>query len=356
MAELEAKAAGTAAPSAVPPGLSSASDRISRYTQQNEQPFKDAAAEISQVPYNLGAVVNDKAAQYLPAPVSAGLGAAANAGMEGVGMMVGGGIGGATGRAVQGGMQDSGRWMMQKALKPSTKDFLLGKGNRAIDTLLEEGVNVSPAGVEKLRGIGESLNSKVYSELAASTNTIPKSAPPARIIDGINDLESRNALPNAPRAAMEGVYNEFMSNPLVAANIPLTKAQLYKQTLYKDLKDSYGKLSSGEEAAKKALAMGLKEELERGAPQIAPLNKHASDIWNALNVAERRAYVGGNNNPVSLPAAFTMVHNPAFGAGMIVNTSDKAKSLLARALYTGGKAAPQLGRGAGMASVLLDNE
>lgn len=312
--------------------------------------------QLDQVPYELGAKVNDAAAKVLPAPVAAGLGTLANVGLEGAAMMVGGGIGGATGVGVKSGMQDAARWTMQKALKPSTKDFLLGKGNRAIDTLLEEGVNVSPRGVEKLRGIGEGLNRKVAAELAASTATIPKSAPPSRIISAIHALEDANSLPSGPRAAMEGVYNEFMTNPLVANNIPLTKAQTYKQTLYKGLKDNYGKLSEGDEAARKALALGLKEELERGAPAIAPLNKRASDIWNALNVTERRAYVGGNNNPVSLPAAFTMVQNPAFGAGMIVNTSDKAKSLLARMLYTGGKAAPAAGTvtGAGLAALLRE--
>lgn len=342
---------------AVPAGLETAGQSVSSQIRPYlpTERGTDVAAEISKAPYELGARVNDAAAKALPAPFAAGLGAAANAGMEGMGVLAGGAIGGAAGALAKEPLKDTARWTMQKALKPSTPDFRKGKADRAIETLLEEGVNVSRGGVEKLRGIGEGLNRQVTAELVGSTATIPKAAPPARILDAINKVEDVNPLPSGPRTAMEGVYNEFMSNPLVPANIPLTKAQSYKQTLQQGLKDKYGTLSDGEEAARKALAMGLREEIERGAPAVGPLNKRASDIWNALNVTERRALVGGNNNPVSLPTAVGMLHNPAFGAGMIVNTSDLAKSLIARGLYQSGKAAPYLGAGAGMAATLTDN-
>lgn len=343
---------------AVSPGLETASQTVGTQVL----PYMatghgtDVAGEIAQAPYNLGAKVNDAAARFLPAPAAAALGTAANVGMEGAGMLAGGAIGAGAGMAAKAPMQGSARWLMQKALKPSAGDFIKGKGDRAINTLLEEGVNVSRGGAEKLRGMGEGLNQQVASELASSTATIPKNAPPSRILSGINKLEDTNPLPSGPRSAMEGVYNEFISNPLVPADIPLTKAQVYKQTLYQGLKDNYGKLSEGDEAARKLLALGMKEEIERGAPAVGPLNKRASDIWNALNVTERRAFVGGNNNPVSLPAAFSIVHNPAFGAGMMVNTSDLAKSLLARGLYQSGNAAPYLGAGSGAALAALLRE
>lgn len=324
-------------PSGLPPGFkldAPAIDVSSSKSRLVGTPLVTDASKVvalGEVPYEVGAKVNDFAAKHLPAPFAAGLGAAANAGLEGVQMLAGGGVG----KLAEPAMKESGKWLMQKALKPSTGDLVKGKADRAIETLLEEGVNVSRGGVEKLRGIGTDLNQQVAAELAKSSATIPKNAPPSRIIDGINRLEANNPLPSGPRASMEGVYNEFMSNPLIPTNIPLTKAQTYKQNLYQGLKDSYGKLSEGEEAARKALAMGLREEIERGAPTVGPLNKRASDIWNALNVTERRALIGGNNNPVSLPAAVGAIHNPAFSAGMVVNTSDKAKSLLARALYSG---------------------
>lgn len=314
--------------------------------------------DISKVPYEVGAKVNDALVQRnWPPEQAAALGTAANLGMEGFGMLAGGAIGTGAGAIAKPAMQDTGRWLMQKALKPSTRDHLLGKGGRAIDTLLEEGVNVSPRGVEKLRRMGEKLNQKAGAEIAGST---------ARV--GMDDVAQHlgptrqrfmsQVDPHADLAAIDAVKSNFYKHPQLtgSTDMPVQLANQLKTGTQARLKAKYGQIGNAEEEAQKALAYGLRQEIERGVPTVGPINKKASDIWNALNVTERRAYVGGNNNPVSLPTAFSMVHNPAFGAGMIVNTSDKAKSLLARMLYTGGKAAPYLGGGAGMASVLMDNE
>lgn len=341
---------------AVPAGLETVSSQIAPYLPTKNG--TDVAGEIAQAPYNLGAKVNDAAATVLPAPFAAGLGAAANAGMEGAGMLAGGVVGMGAGLAAKPVVQDTGRWLMQKALKPSTKDFLLGKGNRAIDTLLEEGVNVSPRGVEKLRKIGEKLNQEAAAEIAASNAIVDKGAVASRLLDTEKRFLAQ-VDPNADLNAIQSTWTNFLQHPQLAgqASMPVQLAQELKQGTYRQLKDKYGQLGNATEEAQKALALGLKEEIEKGIPTVVPINKRASDIWNALNVTERRAYVGGNNNPVSLPAAFTMVHNPAFGASMIVNTSDKAKSLLARALYTGaGKGAPYFGAGSGAlaASLLMD--
>lgn len=308
---------------------------------------------IGEVPYRVGANVNDAAARVLPAPVAAGLGTAANVGLEAAGMLAGGGIGGAAGTVVKDASQGTGRWLMQKALKPTVGDFRKGKADRAIDTLLEEGVNVSRGGVEKLRSTGEGLNNKVAAEIANSGAAVDKNAVASRLLD----TEKRFTVQVNPQSdlnTIQDVWTNFAQHPQLAGrpSMPVQLAQELKQGTYKQLKDKYGQLGNAETEAQKALALGLKEEIERGVPAVGPLNKRASDIWNALNVTERRAYVGGNNNPVSLPGAVSMVHNPAFGAGMIVNTSDLAKSLLARGAYQGGKAAPYLGSAAGMAAAL----
>lgn len=328
---------------------------IQRVAPRDTSIMDRAATAVIDAPYNAGAAVNDFAAKYVPAPFAAGLGAAANAGVEGAKMLAGGGIGAGAGALAKPALQDAARWTMQKALKPTVTDFRKGKADRAIETLLEEGANVSRGGVEKLRNTGMDLNSQVANEIANSTATVNKNSVASRLLDTEKTFKAQ-VDPHADLKAIDDVWTGFIQHPDLAgrASMPIQLAQELKQGTQSRLKAKYGQMGDAETEAQKALARGLREEIELGAPKVGPLNERASDIWNALNVTERRALVGGNNNPISLPAAVGAIHNPAFGAGMIVNTSDLAKSLLARGLYQGGKGAPYLGGAAGMATALRD--
>lgn len=273
--------------------------------------------------------------------------------------VVGGLAGGLAGGILKPGasaMQWGARRLMQSALKPSP---LEGQKNidRAVETLLKEGANVSRGGVEKLRGIGTGLNSEVEGILAASPETIPKGAPATTISAEIAKNDANNPLPAGPRAAMESVLNEYLSNPLVATDIPLPKAQQYKQTLYQVLKDDYGKqLPAGQTVAQKALARGLREYIEQKAPGVVPLNERASDIWNAVNTAEHRALAAGNKDPAGLAALFAGQH-PIGAGSFIANRSELLKSLLARGMYSEvGKRAPGAAMGAALGANMGNSE
>lgn len=244
---------------------------------------------------------------------------------------IGGVAGGVVGAVLKPGAKAM-RWgaerLMQSALKPSP---LEGRKNidRALGTLLDEGVNVTRGGVEKLRTIGTGLNDEVQGVLNSSTTRIPKGAPATRVQDGIARLEDTNPLPSAERSAMEGVQNEYLSNPLIPNAIPLAKAQQYKQSLYQGLKDDYGTLSTGDKAGRKALARGLREEIEARAPAVVPLNARASDVWNALNMAEGRALVAGNKDPMGLGP---IAAHPIGMGSFLLNRSEWLKSMGARGL------------------------
>ena len=336
----------------VPSGLNSASDRLSRYTQQNAQPWQDAASEIDAAPYNVGAAVNDKAAKYVSPEIAAGLGTAANFATSLVPMAVGGAAGG----MAQPAFQAMGKNVMQRALKPTVADFRKGKADRAVETLLDEGVNVSRGGVEKLRGMGEKLNARVADEIAGSTATVDKNAVAARLLDTEKKFTAQ-VNPQSDLNAIDDVWTNFLKHPQLSGNqtMPIQLAQELKQGTQARLKAKYGEMGDASTEAQKALAFGLRKEIERGAPAVGPLNRKASDLWNALNVTERRALIGGNNNPVSLPTVIGAAHNPAFGASMIVNSSDLAKSLAARLLYSGQLPA-NAGRGAGLAYALQQDQ
>lgn len=455
----------------------------------------DIAGEIGQMPYDVGARVNDAAAKVLPAPFAAGLGAATNAGIEGLGMMAGGGIGGGIGQVVKKPVEETAVWLMKNALRAKEKDLLTGKAERAARTMLDEGASVWGPSLNNLRNKGTDLNRQVSQEIAGSS---AKTRLPGEIVDDAVGM-ARQKFSGSPNqasdyAAIGGAADNFLANdnllglgtreaaladavrqkgaarvsalqdagryqtmaaqqqnlahgggvnlaprgtPLnepymnvgsetlgggralspsaypvqsgmvgnprtpgqythnidrvpeaagaaaefqriatlralekeiaeleLAAyqkaggsGIPLQTAQTLKQGLHKDLADKYGTLQAPEVEAKKMFAHVLRTEIEKGAPAVAPLNKRASDIWNAHNVAQRRALVAANHNPIPLGASIaTAVHNPAAALGLWANSSDFAKSYIARMLYTGGRAAPAAGTvtGAGMAALLRD--
>ena len=297
--------------------------------------------------YKIGGAVTDAASNVgLPAPIAAGAGYAANVGWQAIPTLLGMGSGmgsngatqttrealgaGANGISGHGVMRSMAEKVMQNAVKPTARDLETGKADRAIATMLDEGVGPTRGGMAKLKAKAMRLNSDVEAALTASNGaTIPKGSPPSRIQTMIANLEQKNALPAGPRAAMESVNDEFLSNPLIPQNIPVDRAQQFKQTLYQDLKNKYGTLSEGSEAAKKALAMGLKEDIEQAVPAVAPLNAKASELWNALNVAERRALMASNVDSVGLA---WLTANPKMAAAYMANKNPYIRSLLARSI------------------------
>src|SRR5678815_5049891 len=71
-------------------------------------------------------------------------------------------------------MESAGKRIMQAALKPTWEANRTGKDAKAIDTLLEEGVNPTEAGVQKLRGMIGKLNDDISADIANSPATVNK--------------------------------------------------------------------------------------------------------------------------------------------------------------------------------------
>ena len=61
----------------------------------------------------------------------------------------------------------------------------------------------------------------------------------------------------------------------------MLEAQAEKQGTYKHLGDkAYGELKSGDVEGQKGLALGLKKEIEKRAPEVGPMNQRASDLYD----------------------------------------------------------------------------
>jgi len=232
-----------------------------------------------------------------------------------------------------GGALDSGaRRLTQSALKPTQKDMELGKGPRAIDTILDEGVLVGRGGEAKLKKMADAINEQV-SEIIANSNGTVSRADALRQVTKSHNRAMNQVAPDKDLAAVRNVEDQFLNHPALAGDaIPIQQAQKMKQGTYKNLEDSYGQLSIGDEAAQKDLARGLRMGIEQAEPSVGPLNARAGDLMNARNMMKRRNDVSGNSNLISLGA---LAHNPAGSLAFLVDRYDLAKSLAARTIRPG---------------------
>ena len=247
-------------------------------------------------------------------------------------------LAGAAGDAVRAGLDSGAHKLMQSALKPTLEQLRTGKAARAIDTLLKEGVNPTMGGVQKLGQRADDVEAAIDAAINGSTANISK----ADVMNRLNDAKQRfmtQVNPTADLAAIDAAGIDFAAHPLLASNdIPVKLAQELKRGTYQALKDkAYGEVKSASTEAQKALARGLKEEIANAVPSVGPLNARQSELINALKVAERRALMATNNNPVGLAP---ISPNVARTAAFLADRSGLVKGLLARGAYQASQANP----------------
>ncbi len=234
-------------------------------------------------------------------------------------------------------LRGSAEWLMGNTLKPSKADWKSGSGDRAIATLLDEGINATSGGVRKLNDRVSDVNDAISSAIANSPATINKNAVADRLRGTRNQFESQ-VNPTTDVAAIENAWTEFLRHPQIpGATIPVQQAQELKRGTYRQLDKKYGELGSADVEAQKALARGLKEEIANAVPEVSSLNSRESALLNARNVAENRVMVDRNKNPLGLAP---LSHSPMGAAAFLADRSALIKSLMARLLNTGSKVSP----------------
>lgn len=266
----------------------------------------------------------------------------------------------------QSALKGTARSWMSSALKPNQYELRTGKGPRAVDTLLNEGINVSRGGVDTLRGAIDDLNSQIADKISSSTATIDKARVTAPIDEAIGKF-TEQVNPNADVSALTRARNEFLNHPSLPSvtpartvqspvldsrgvpftteipasgtnAVPVQTAQELKQGTYRALGNkAYGELKGAEIEGQKALARGLKDEIADAVPEVRPLNAKESELLNALPIVERRVLMEANKNPGGLA---WLAKNPAAWAAFIADRSAPFKSIVARMLNTASEAVP----------------
>lgn len=289
--------------------------------------------------YNLGGAVTDKASELGASPEVAGaLGYASNVATQAAVPAVAQRVGAKLMSPV---LREGAKSLMWSALKPDKFSRQSGKAERAVQTLLDEGANVTHGGVAK-------LNDKIDDLDDLLTQAINNSSFNGRKVDALKHirrvLAEYRLAPNSPEnlAAIRKVAEEFFDNPMLrgAEEIPVQLAQKMKRAYYKMLGDrSYGAQlrPAAERDATKAVAEGLKDIVEKGAPEAATLNAQLSPLINARNLAQARVLSSANKNPIGLGM---IAANPKAMIPWLADRSELAKSLAARALYDGSELIP----------------
>lgn len=248
-------------------------------------------------------------------------------------------VSGYVGKAI-GDVLDSGaKKLMQSSLKPTIEHLRSGKAATATQTLLDEGINATRGGVDKLKTRIGDLNDQVSGLIDQSGATISKQ----KVIEALNKTKekfSRQVSPTSDMNSIDNVAADFTNHPMIKGDsIPVKLAQQLKQGTYSVVGKKYGQLGSAEIEAQKGLARGLKEGISEAVPEVAGLNARESKLLAALDVAERRALMDANKNPMGLAI---LAHNPATWAAFMADKSALFKSLAARMLNTTGKASAQM--------------
>ncbi len=265
-------------------------------------------------------------------------------------------------------MKPAGEALMQTALKPglraAVKSVRAGETPRVVKTLLDEGVNVTPGGIEKLNRIISASNQEIKQAIAS----VPFEVNPYKVASRLGETAKAAATQVNPAAdlnAVSRVGQEFLQTHGGAA-IPGQTAQALKAGTYRQLgnKAYTGELKGATVEAQKALARGLKEEIESefaqtlpgvkaslglpGGIDIAAANAREGRAIEALDAVSRRVAVGGNNNPMGI-ASLAVSHPVTFLTAMM-DRHPAVKSMLARGLYqsagAAAKVSPQLIRAA----------
>lgn len=262
-------------------------------------------------------------------------------------------VGGALGK----GLEAGGARLMHSALKPNPS-LLKEYGTTApklVKTLLDEGVNVTPGGIEKLNLLFQSTNAEITEAVKNATGTIPKNLVAARVLP----TAQRLAQQVNPRAALRNVgktVTRFMEHPTIPGALTIPEAQAMKVGTYVQIGKNYGKMSSASIEAQKALARGLKEEIEAAIPKIQALNAREGQLMAAQAAVGHRVAIAGNRDPVGFA---WVTHAPQTFLAALMDRSPVVKSMLARGMYASAakaaKVSPQLIRAA-VASIAAAEE
>ncbi len=233
--------------------------------------------------------------------------------------------------------------LMQTALKPGVarmRDVMRGRTSvpPVVQNMLKNGIGVSDAGLGKATRLLEGKKTDLEAIINSSNATISPDDVVARAQTSRGQLATQ-ATPASDLAAFDDAIDQFVrehqGTGIVKGGTPISvqDAQALKTGTYKQLSDkAYGEVKSGSVEGQKALARGLKEEIETAIPNrdVRGVNRDIANLSEAQEAVGRRVGMAGNRDPGGLAP---LAHSPETFFAMLFLRNPAAKSMLARGLY-----------------------
>lgn len=225
-------------------------------------------------------------------------------------------------------------WLMRSSLKPS-KTLANDMGAdvpQVIRTMLDEKVNVTPKGLEKLGALLSATEDEVKAALAASNATVDALDVARRAVPTSEKFMAQVS-PQADLKSIDDTVSSFLTHPQMPASgqLPIQQAQQMKTGTYRVLEGKYGEIGSAATEASKALARGLKEEIEAAVPAVGPLNARVGALLTAKQAMRNRLPVAANMNPIGFANAAP--DRPFRFLAALVDRSPAVKSMIANGLW-----------------------
>jgi hypothetical protein len=257
-------------------------------------------------------------------------------------------VGGAVGKGMAAGMKAVAPGLMNSALKVTGKGAvraaIKGETPPVIKTMLDEGINVTPGGMEKLNTLLLSTNQEIKDAIASVSGDVNPFKVTAKLGETAKAF-GEQVNPSADLRAIGKAGNEFLSQH---PKLTIQEAQALKTGTYKQLAGKYGELKGAEIEAQKALARGLKEEIANevagmnagirgragiaGGVDITAANAKEGAILEAREALGKRLAVSSRQNPMGL--AGLAISHPMTFLTVLMDRSPAVKSLLARGMYS----------------------
>lgn len=235
--------------------------------------------------------------------------------------------------------------LYQKGLQPRPRTFSADEITDLTKTGLDNALPISRGGLVKLDSLVNKLNDSIGSDIASNPNATLSPTAIAQRMGAPLQKAAQQVNPEADISALESSRVEFLRNhqtpevPAVPASvdpytgqtipgsaaipakdipIPATEAQIIKKGTYQQVGGKqFGELSSASIEGQKALARGIKEELQAQFPEIAEKNAAEGkllDLQPELEAAINRV----GNRRISVANVMNIMADPGITSRLAI--------------------------------------
>ena len=192
------------------------------------------------------------------------------------------------------------------SLKPSTT-LSIEKRREILQTGIQNKIVPTEQGLMKIRNDMDKLNNKINKMIDASAKkggTLDTDKIVARL-DDLREYYKNTIDPTEALDSLDALADTFKKHH--GSEISVDKAQKIKKHTYYELKKSYGEIKNHSKEGQKAIARGIKEELETIFPEIKALNKKDGALIEFEKQLERSIARIGNRDVFGIGGGLTPI-------------------------------------------------